>query len=138
MWLGFKYNHLKSGYLMSFLPIYCTLTQRSEAQVLPHHLCRKIEEISSSPLVGALPHFAQNHMFTNTQRQEEHSGKYGTPRVEYLQELVTQFKNASSEGMLRVLFNCFILCLQHWIVVMRQNVLSEYHIDLFVESISIL
>nr|XP_016507636.1 PREDICTED: uncharacterized protein LOC107825306 isoform X4 [Nicotiana tabacum] len=101
MWLGFKYNHLKSGYLMSFLPIYCTLTQRSEAQVLPHHLCRKIEEISSSPLVGALPHFAQNcsHMFTNTQRQEEHSGKYGTPRVEYLQELVTQFKNASSEGI---------------------------------------
>ncbi|KAK4721005.1 hypothetical protein R3W88_011238 [Solanum pinnatisectum] len=36
-------------------------------------------------------------MFTNSQRQEERTGKYGTPRVEYLQELVTQFQNASSE-----------------------------------------
>ncbi|WMV23646.1 hypothetical protein MTR67_017031 [Solanum verrucosum] len=37
------------------------------------------------------------HIFTNSQRQEERTGKYGTPRVEYLQELVTQFQNASSE-----------------------------------------
>ncbi|XP_074355191.1 uncharacterized protein LOC141693903 isoform X2 [Apium graveolens] len=36
-------------------------------------------------------------MFTNNQRQEERTGKYGTPRVQYLQELVTQFQNASSE-----------------------------------------
>ncbi|OIT05403.1 PREDICTED: armadillo repeat-containing protein 7 [Nicotiana attenuata] len=36
-------------------------------------------------------------MFTNSQRQEERTGKYGTQRVEYLQELVTQFQNASSE-----------------------------------------
>uniref|UniRef100_A0A3Q7FZT2 Armadillo repeat-containing domain-containing protein n=1 Tax=Solanum lycopersicum TaxID=4081 RepID=A0A3Q7FZT2_SOLLC len=36
-------------------------------------------------------------MFTNSQRQEERTGKYGTPRVEYLQQLVTQFQNASSE-----------------------------------------
>nr|KAJ0205694.1 hypothetical protein LSAT_V11C500257520 [Lactuca sativa] len=36
-------------------------------------------------------------MFTNTQRQEERTGKYGTPRVQYLQELVAQFQNASTE-----------------------------------------
>ncbi|KAK1361852.1 armadillo repeat-containing protein 7 [Heracleum sosnowskyi] len=38
-------------------------------------------------------------MFTNNQRQEERTGKYGTPRVQYLQELVSQFQNASSEEM---------------------------------------
>ncbi|KAL2527953.1 armadillo repeat-containing protein 7-like [Forsythia ovata] len=37
------------------------------------------------------------NMFTNNQRQEERTGKYGTPRVQYLQELVTQFQNASNE-----------------------------------------
>ncbi|KAK2965401.1 hypothetical protein RJ640_001478, partial [Escallonia rubra] len=37
------------------------------------------------------------YMFTNSQRQEERTGKYGTPRVQYLQGLVTQFKNASTE-----------------------------------------
>lgn len=37
------------------------------------------------------------YMFTNSQRQEERTGKYGTPRVQYLQELVTRFQNASSE-----------------------------------------
>ncbi|THG03331.1 armadillo repeat-containing protein 7-like [Camellia sinensis] len=36
-------------------------------------------------------------MFTNSQRQEERSGKYGTPRLQYLQELVSQFQNATSE-----------------------------------------
>lgn len=36
-------------------------------------------------------------MFTNTQRQDERTGKYGTPRVQYLQDLVTQFQNATSE-----------------------------------------
>ncbi|KAL1827646.1 hypothetical protein ACET3Z_006058 [Daucus carota] len=36
-------------------------------------------------------------MFTNNRRQEERTGKYGTPRVQYLQDLVTQFQNASSE-----------------------------------------
>ncbi|GJX20845.1 armadillo repeat-containing protein 7 [Tanacetum coccineum] len=38
------------------------------------------------------------HMFTNNQRQEERTGKYGTPRVQYLQELVAQFQNASTEA----------------------------------------
>lgn len=37
-------------------------------------------------------------MFTNNQRQEERIGKYGTPRVQYLQELVAQFQNASTEA----------------------------------------
>ncbi|TMW86487.1 hypothetical protein EJD97_021311 [Solanum chilense] len=37
------------------------------------------------------------YMFTNSQRQEERTGKYGTPRVKYLQELVNQFQNASAE-----------------------------------------
>ncbi|KAI3524065.1 hypothetical protein L1887_02696 [Cichorium endivia] len=36
-------------------------------------------------------------MFTNSQRQEERTGKYGTPRVQYLQELVAQFQNSSTE-----------------------------------------
>ncbi|XP_076955866.1 uncharacterized protein LOC143630852 [Bidens hawaiensis] len=36
-------------------------------------------------------------MFTNNKRQEERTGKYGTPRVQYLQELVSQFQNASTE-----------------------------------------
>ncbi|RAL53012.1 hypothetical protein DM860_016247 [Cuscuta australis] len=36
-------------------------------------------------------------MFTNVQRQEERTGKYGTPRVQYLQELVSRFQNASDE-----------------------------------------
>ncbi|GKA61077.1 hypothetical protein Tco_0760484 [Tanacetum coccineum] len=38
------------------------------------------------------------YMFTNNQRQEERTGKYGTPRVQYLQELVAQFQNASTEA----------------------------------------
>ncbi|KAK3023540.1 hypothetical protein RJ639_044894 [Escallonia herrerae] len=41
------------------------------------------------------PYYA--YMFTNSQRQEERTGKYGTPRAQYLQGLVTQFQNASSE-----------------------------------------
>ncbi|PIN04869.1 putative ARM repeat protein [Handroanthus impetiginosus] len=36
-------------------------------------------------------------MFTNDQRQKERTGKYGTPRLQYLQELVAQFQNSSSE-----------------------------------------
>ncbi|GKB66128.1 hypothetical protein Tco_0927540 [Tanacetum coccineum] len=40
----------------------------------------------------------QYYMFTNNQRQEERTGKYGTPRVQYLQELVAQFQNASTEA----------------------------------------
>ncbi|XP_048231951.1 armadillo repeat-containing protein 7 isoform X2 [Ricinus communis] len=39
-------------------------------------------------------------MFTNNQRQEERIGKYGTPRLQYLQELVSQFQNASDEEYL--------------------------------------
>ncbi|KAL6536539.1 hypothetical protein OROGR_013111 [Orobanche gracilis] len=36
-------------------------------------------------------------MFTNDRRQTERTGKYGSPRVQYLQELVSQFQNASDE-----------------------------------------
>ncbi|KAL3640808.1 hypothetical protein CASFOL_015776 [Castilleja foliolosa] len=36
-------------------------------------------------------------MFTNDQRQKERTGKYGSPRLQHLQELVSQFQNASSE-----------------------------------------
>ncbi|CAA0841777.1 ARM repeat superfamily protein [Striga hermonthica] len=36
-------------------------------------------------------------MFTNDARQKERTGKYGSPRLQYLQELVSQFQNASSE-----------------------------------------
>ncbi|KAK7300638.1 hypothetical protein RJT34_11486 [Clitoria ternatea] len=38
-------------------------------------------------------------MFTNDQRQQERTGKYGTPRLQYLQELVTQFQNSSEDEM---------------------------------------
>ncbi|XP_065878787.1 uncharacterized protein [Euphorbia lathyris] len=34
-------------------------------------------------------------MFTNNRRQEERIGKYGTPRLQYLQELVTHFQNSN-------------------------------------------
>ncbi|KAK7397060.1 hypothetical protein VNO78_18227 [Psophocarpus tetragonolobus] len=37
------------------------------------------------------------YMFTNNQRQQERTGRYGTPRVEYLQELVTQFQNTDED-----------------------------------------
>uniref|UniRef100_A0A1D1Z443 Armadillo repeat-containing protein 7 n=1 Tax=Anthurium amnicola TaxID=1678845 RepID=A0A1D1Z443_9ARAE len=36
-------------------------------------------------------------MFTNHQRQVERTGRYGTPRLQYLQELVAQFQNATDE-----------------------------------------
>ncbi|KAL8498437.1 hypothetical protein ACS0TY_021677 [Phlomoides rotata] len=36
-------------------------------------------------------------MFTNDQRQKERTGKSGTLRLQYLQELVAQFQNALSE-----------------------------------------
>ncbi|PON84361.1 Beta-catenin [Trema orientale] len=36
-------------------------------------------------------------MFTNDRRQEERTGRYGTSRLHYLQELVTQFQNAANE-----------------------------------------
>ncbi|PIA64264.1 hypothetical protein AQUCO_00100029v1 [Aquilegia coerulea] len=36
-------------------------------------------------------------MFTNEQRQVERTGRSGTPRVQYLQELVSEFQNATSE-----------------------------------------
>ncbi|XP_057994110.1 uncharacterized protein LOC110662727 isoform X3 [Hevea brasiliensis] len=36
-------------------------------------------------------------MFTNNLRQEERTGKYGTPRLQYLQELVSQFQSATDE-----------------------------------------
>ncbi|KAK7250630.1 hypothetical protein RIF29_33176 [Crotalaria pallida] len=36
-------------------------------------------------------------MFTNDQRQQERTGKYGTPRLQYLQELVIQFQNTSHD-----------------------------------------
>ncbi|XP_042515931.1 armadillo repeat-containing protein 7-like [Macadamia integrifolia] len=36
-------------------------------------------------------------MFTNNRRQVERTGKYGTPRLQYLQELVSQFQNTTDE-----------------------------------------
>ncbi|KAL5544862.1 hypothetical protein UlMin_008646 [Ulmus minor] len=36
-------------------------------------------------------------MFTNERRQEERTGRHGTPRLQYLQELVSQFQNATDE-----------------------------------------
>ncbi|XP_048321918.1 uncharacterized protein LOC107435602 [Ziziphus jujuba] len=36
-------------------------------------------------------------MFTNDRRQEERTGRYGTPRLQYLQELVSQFQNSTDE-----------------------------------------
>ncbi|XP_078437570.1 ARM repeat superfamily protein isoform X2 [Wolffia australiana] len=36
-------------------------------------------------------------MFTNHRRQNERTGRYGTPRLRYLQELVSQFQNETSE-----------------------------------------
>lgn len=36
-------------------------------------------------------------MFTNDQRQQERTGRYGTPRLQFLQELVTQFQNTSGD-----------------------------------------
>ncbi|KAJ7960043.1 Armadillo repeat-containing protein 7 [Quillaja saponaria] len=36
-------------------------------------------------------------MFTNERRQVERTGKYGTPRLQYLQELVVQFQNSTDE-----------------------------------------
>ncbi|KMT10876.1 hypothetical protein BVRB_5g113730 [Beta vulgaris subsp. vulgaris] len=35
-------------------------------------------------------------MFTNDKRQEERTGKYGTSRQQYLQQLVTQFQNPTT------------------------------------------
>ncbi|KAL2317305.1 hypothetical protein Fmac_031181 [Flemingia macrophylla] len=37
-------------------------------------------------------------MFTNDQRQEERTGRYGTHRLQFLQQLVTQFQNTSEDG----------------------------------------
>lgn len=36
-------------------------------------------------------------MFTNDQRQIERTGKFGTPRIQYLQEVVTQFQDTTNE-----------------------------------------
>ncbi|XP_042484189.1 armadillo repeat-containing protein 7 [Macadamia integrifolia] len=36
-------------------------------------------------------------MFTNDRRQVERTGKSGTPRLQYLQELVSQFQNTTDE-----------------------------------------
>ncbi|XP_072962064.1 uncharacterized protein [Typha angustifolia] len=36
-------------------------------------------------------------MFTNDQRQAERTGRYGTPRSQYLQDLVNEFQKATNE-----------------------------------------
>ncbi|KAF8394617.1 hypothetical protein HHK36_020831 [Tetracentron sinense] len=36
-------------------------------------------------------------MFTNNHRQLERTGRHGTPRVQYLQELVSEFQNTKNE-----------------------------------------
>lgn len=37
-------------------------------------------------------------MFTNAQRQVERTGRGGTPREQYLQDLVTQFQDPRDEA----------------------------------------
>ncbi|KAG6579053.1 Armadillo repeat-containing protein 7, partial [Cucurbita argyrosperma subsp. sororia] len=36
-------------------------------------------------------------MFTNDRRQVERTGRYGTPRLQYLQELVNEFQSSTSQ-----------------------------------------
>ncbi|KAI3922895.1 hypothetical protein MKW98_007026 [Papaver atlanticum] len=36
-------------------------------------------------------------MFTNNKRQQERTGRNGSPRLQYLQELVSEFQNATNE-----------------------------------------
>ncbi|KAG7016577.1 Armadillo repeat-containing protein 7 [Cucurbita argyrosperma subsp. argyrosperma] len=36
-------------------------------------------------------------MFTNDRRQAERTGRYGTPRLQYLQELVNEFQSSTSQ-----------------------------------------
>nr|ADE77524.1 unknown [Picea sitchensis] len=36
-------------------------------------------------------------MFTNDERQKQRTGKYGTSREQYLQELVTEFQKTPNE-----------------------------------------
>ncbi|KAJ0099329.1 hypothetical protein Patl1_21151 [Pistacia atlantica] len=49
-------------------------------------------------------------MFTNNQRQEERTGQYGTPRLQYLEELVSQFQNSTDEGF--VIFHAYNIILR--------------------------
>ncbi|XP_022879720.1 armadillo repeat-containing protein 7-like isoform X1 [Olea europaea var. sylvestris] len=51
----------------------------------------------SEIIIALYPFPIAANMFTNERRQEERTGKYGTPRMQYLQELVSQFQNASNE-----------------------------------------
>ncbi|GER37607.1 armadillo/beta-catenin repeat family protein, partial [Striga asiatica] len=56
-------------------------------------------KISKTRYFFTISKFWFGAMFTNDARQKERTGKYGSPRLQYLQELVSQFQNASSEGM---------------------------------------
>ncbi|XP_021741088.1 armadillo repeat-containing protein 7-like isoform X1 [Chenopodium quinoa] len=46
-------------------------------------------------------------MFTNNKRQAERTGKYGTPRPQHLQQLITQFQNStiSNESKEKIVAN---------------------------------
>ncbi|KAJ4961219.1 hypothetical protein NE237_021129 [Protea cynaroides] len=57
---------------------------------------RKTEEFAGC-VDGLHCHCLRIIMFTNDQRQVERTGKYGTSRLQYLQELVSQFQNTTDE-----------------------------------------
>ncbi|KAL8498438.1 hypothetical protein ACS0TY_021678 [Phlomoides rotata] len=72
--------------MLPFLSLAAPLTSRVAAALCTLPLCCR-------RLLNPL----RAHMFTNDQRQKERTGKSGTLRLQYLQELVAQFQNASSE-----------------------------------------
>ncbi|KAL1348574.1 hypothetical protein AAHE18_07G089300 [Arachis hypogaea] len=48
-------------------------------------------------------------MVSTIERQRERTGKYGSPRFQYLQELVTQFQNTTDEVMSETLFQLHLI-----------------------------
>ncbi|KAK1574930.1 hypothetical protein Q3G72_001066 [Acer saccharum] len=74
-------NASKEGILL--VDIYSKASQHQHQHTLNHlQLCVELTDC----------------MFTNNQRQEERTGRYGTPRLQYLQELVSQFQTATDEA----------------------------------------
>ncbi|KAJ0246330.1 hypothetical protein HA466_0168890 [Hirschfeldia incana] len=57
----------------------------------------QVSSLSNIKWLHVLVELREREMFTNNQRQEERTGKTGTPRLQYLQELVSQFQNATGE-----------------------------------------
>ncbi|KAL4364740.1 hypothetical protein AHAS_Ahas07G0036300 [Arachis hypogaea] len=65
---------------------------------LPHTLPRLLRSKAAQQKV--IQREEETMIFTIEQRQRERTGKYGSPRFQYLQELVTQFQNTTDEGIL--------------------------------------